>query len=216
MGTSLVPRLQTRCVPPVGMRCAVPWWDNPWVWMSHPQGASSTAPGTGRALGICHHAELRKPGGLREAGWSLTLGHGQGRENQADAPGWARLPKPSLPSGFNGDESSPGLARHHGVGLRRSLWLPVSQGRTGRPLLRRVPGGFSGCSELCVPKAAGVAKQAHGVATDWGGYRLGWVCVGACCLLGGAAAASEHKAIERSREDAAAEQHAAAVVRAKK
>lgn len=51
-------------------------------------------------------------------GCSLTLWHGQRRENQADVPRVAHLPKLNLPHGFKGDsESSPGLARHHGVGL---------------------------------------------------------------------------------------------------
>lgn len=45
-----------------------------------------------------------------------------------------------------------------------------------------VLGGFSGHSELCVPKAAGAAKQAPGVDADQG----------------------KHMVMERSREDAAA------------
>ena len=107
--------------------------------------------GPGRALGVHHHAELRKP--RWDHNCSCTLGHGQERENQADAPRVAYLPKltvprvaylPKLtvPHSFKGDnESPPGLARHHGIGLRWCLWLLAGQGRTGRSLLRRVLGG---------------------------------------------------------------------------
>lgn len=57
--------------PHVGTHCPVAWWGNLQVWVCRHRGASSTTLGTERALGVHSHAELRKPGGLWEAGCSL-------------------------------------------------------------------------------------------------------------------------------------------------
>lgn len=53
------------------------------------------------------------------------------------------------------------------------FWLPPGQGRTGRSLLRRVLGGnqegFLAAPSCVSPRAAGMAKQARGVAAEQGG-----------------------------------------------
>ena len=107
-------------------------------------------------------------GGAERGGGTVWLDGVQGREHQSDAPAVACLPKPNLPRGFKGDkESSAGLARPPGVGLQQCLWSGrVGAGQAGPG---RRPGGFSGRSELCVPKAAGAAQQAQGAAAERGG-----------------------------------------------
>lgn len=117
---------------------------------------------------------------------------GRRGKNQTDAPRVACLSKPILPRSFKGDnKSSPGLARHHGTGLRRCLWLLAGQGRTARPFLRRVPGG----DQEGFPAALSCVSPR---LQEQPGELMGWLL---------------HTAMERSREEA--KQHAAAMVQEK-